>query len=361
MPGGASGILASVHADGKPGDAPAGQRQPPLHIVVLDGYTLAGTDLKWDVFRDLGRVTVHDRTPVDDIPRRAGHAEAVLTNKTPLNRETIRKLTRLRYIGVLATGYNVVNVAAAAKRGVTVTHVPEYATDAVAEHVFACLLEHTRRVGEHAYSVRQGRWCRAPDFCYWLRPLTELGGLTLGLVGYGRIGRAVAQRARAFGMPVLAHTRTPPAAPVPGVRFAPLDTVLRESDFVSLHCPLTPATERLIGAPQLALMKPTALLLNTARGGLVDEVALAAVLNSGRIAGAMLDVLAVEPPDDKHPLLHARRCCITPHIAWTAQATRQRLMALAAENLRAFLAGRPQNVVVPPEAPGPENPPPGRV
>jgi len=325
-----------------------------MNIVVLDGHTLAGaTDPAWDAFREFGRLTVFDRTPADEILRRAGNAEIVLTNKTPLNRETIRKLTRLRYIGVLATGYNVVNVIAAAKRGVVVTHVPEYATASVAEHVLACLFEHARGIGEHAYSVRKGRWCRSPDFCYWLWEMTELAGLTLGVVGFGHIGRAVTQRALAFGLRVLVHTRTPPAQPVAGVSFVALDTVFKESDFVSLHCPLTPDTEKMVHAGRLALMKPTALLINAARGGLVDEEALAAALNSGRLGGAMLDVLSAEPPDEKNPLLHARRCTITPHNAWGTQAARRRLMALAADNLRAFLAGRPQHVVTSPEAAAP--------
>ena len=322
-----------------------------MKIVVLDGHTLQGGDLSWDGFRALGSLTVYDRTPADDVLRRAGAAEAVLTNKTPLNRETIRKLANLKYIGVLATGCNVVNVAAAAKRGVVVTNVPEYATVSVAEHVLACLFEYARHPGEHAYSVRKGRWCRSPDFCYWLRPMTELAGLTLGLVGYGRIGQAVARRAAALGLRLLVHTRSPPAQPVAGVRFVDLDTVFKESDFVSLHCPLTPATEKLVDAARLAQMKPTALLLNTARGGLIDEDALAAALNGGRLAGAMLDVLSEEPPSVKQPLLQARNCSITPHNAWTTLAARQRLMAMALENLKAFLAGHPQNVVTSADAP----------
>ncbi|MCX6996941.1 MAG: D-2-hydroxyacid dehydrogenase [Kiritimatiellaeota bacterium] len=323
-----------------------------MKIVVLDGHTLNGGDLSWDGFRALGPFTVFDRTPVDEIVQRAGDAEAVLTNKTPLNRETIRRIANLKYIGVLATGCNVVNVVAAAKRGVVVTNVPEYATASVAEHVFACLFEQARHLEEHAYSVRKGRWCRSPDFCYWLRPMTELAGLTLGLVGYGHIGQAVARRAAAFDLRLLVHTRTPPGQPAADVRFVDLDTVFRESDFVSLHCPLTPETEQLVNAARLAQMKPTALLLNTARGGLIDEEALAAALNGGRLAGAMLDVLSEEPPGVKQPLLHARNCSITPHNAWTTRAARQRLMALALDNLKAFLAGHPQHVVTSPDAAG---------
>ena len=316
-----------------------------MKIVVLDGRTLNPGDLSWDAFKEFGQLTVFDRTPVEEIAPRAGDAEIVLTNKTPLNRETIRKLTNLKYIGVLATGYNVVNVAAAAKRGIVVTNVPEYGVNSVAEHVFAFLFEYARHIEEHAYSVRKGRWCRSPDFCYWLHPLTELAGLTMGIVGFGHIGQAVARRALAFGMRVLAHTRTPPGQPMEGVNFTDADTVFKESDVVSLHCPLTPATEKLINTQRLALMKRTALLINTARGGLIDEDALADALQRRIIAGAMLDVLSEEPPPEKNPLLHVRNCLITPHNAWATQAARQRLMNIAVDNLKAFLAGRPQNTV----------------
>ena len=316
-----------------------------MKIVVLDGRTLNPGDLSWDGFRALGQFTVHDRTAVDDIPQRAGEAEIVLTNKTPLNRETIRKLTHLQYIGVLATGYNVVNIAAAAKRGIVVTNVPAYATDSVAEHIFAFLLEHARRLSFHAHTVRKGRWGESPDFCYWLHPLTELAGRTLGLVGYGHTGQAVARRALAFGMKVLCHTRTPPASPPEGVRFCDLETIFRESDIVSLHCPLAPETEKLVNAARLALMKPTALLINCARGGLVDDAALAAALNSGKLAGAMLDVLTEEPPLAEQPLLRARNCLITPHHAWATREARTRLLNVALENVKAFLEKRPQNVV----------------
>jgi glycerate dehydrogenase len=321
-----------------------------MKIVVLDGRTLNPGDLSWDGFRALGKCTVYDRTTVDEVPQRAGDAEIVLTNKTLLNRETIRKLTHLQYIGVLATGHNVVNVAAAAKRGIVVTNVPAYATDAVAEHIFAFLLEETRRISFHAHTVRKGRWCDSPDFCYWLHPLTELAGRTLGLVGFGHIGRAVARRAVAFGMQVLCHTRTPPVPPPEGVRCCDLDTLFRESDIVSLHCPLTPETEKLVNAARLALMKKTAYLVNTARGGLVDDLALAAALNSSKIAGAMLDVLTEEPPLPEQPLLRARNCQITPHHAWATREARTRLMNVALDNLKAFLAKQPQNVVPNPEA-----------
>jgi len=321
-----------------------------MKIVVLDGRTLNPGDLSWDGFRALGKLTVFDRTPVDDVPQRAGEAEIVLTNKTLLNRETIRKLTHLQYIGVLATGYNVVNIAAAAKRGIVVTNVPAYATDAVAEHVFAFLFEETRRISFHAHTVRKGRWCESPDFCYWLHPLTELAGRTIGLVGFGHLGQAVARRAVAFGMPVLCHTRTPPATPPPGVRFCDLDTLFRESDIVSLHCPLTPETDKMVNAARLAQMKRSAYFINTARGGLVDDQALADALNAGKLAGAMLDVLTEEPPLPEQPLLRARNCQITPHHAWATREARTRLMNVALDNLKAFLAKQPQNVIPNPEA-----------
>ena len=322
-----------------------------MKIVVLDGRTLNPGDLSWYGFRSLGTLTVFDRTKVEEIAQRAGEAEIVLTNKTPLNREAIRKIHSLKYIGVLATGHNVVNVAAAAKRGIVVTNVPAYATDAVAEHVFAFLFEQTRRISFHAHTVRRGRWRESPDFCYWLHPLTELAGRTLGLVGYGHTGQAVARRALAFEMKVLCHTRTPPASPPEGVRFCDLETIFRESDIVSLHCPLAPETEQLGNAARLALMKPTALLINTARGGLVDDSALAATLNSGKLAGAMLDVLTEEPPLAEQPLLRARNCLITPHHAWATREARTRLLNVALENVKAFLEKRPQNVVHAADAP----------
>jgi glycerate dehydrogenase len=316
-----------------------------MNIVVLDGHTLNPGDLSWDGLAALGRLKVFDRTKVEEIVARAERAEVVLTNKTPLNRETIRHLTALKYIGVLATGYNVVNAEAARKRGVTVTNVPGYATDSVAQLVFAFLLEFASGVHHHAMSVRKGRWTKNPDFCYWNFPLQELAGLNFGLIGYGGIGRAVARRAVAFGMNVLAHTPHPPELPVEGVTFVDLDRVFRESDVVSLHCPLSTGNERMVNAYRLEQMKPSAYLINTARGGLVDEAALAAALESGRLAGAGLDVLSEEPPDAKNPLLNTRNCLITPHQAWATTAARARLMDGVVANVRAFLDGKPQNVV----------------
>jgi glycerate dehydrogenase len=316
-----------------------------MNIVVLDGYTLNPGDLDWAELRALGPCTVHDRTPADLTPARAATAEIVLTNKTVLGRDLIPRLPRLKYIGVLATGYNVVDTAAAQECGVTVTNVPNYSTRAVAQLTFALLLELAHRTGHHAQAVRAGRWSQCADFCFWDFPLLELDGLTIGLVGFGRIGRAVAELAAAFGMKVLVCTRTPPVPAPPRIEFVELDALLCRSDVVSLHCPLTPETRHLINAARLARLKPGALLLNTGRGPLVDEAALAEALNTGRLAGAAMDVLSVEPPPADHPLLSAKNCVITPHFAWATCAARARLMKIAVANVRAFLAGTPQNVV----------------
>ena len=313
-------------------------------IVVLDGFTLNPGDLSWQQLQALGDCDVHERTPAAQTVAQAGGDQIVLTNKTVLDRPAIEALDELACIGVLATGYNVVDCPAADERGIVVTNVPNYATAAVAQAALALLLELTHHVGEHHRSVRQGRWAACEDFSYRLCPLVELDGLTMGIVGFGRIGRAVARRARAFGMKVLAHD---PAAPPPPdeAEAADLDTLFARSDVVSLHCPLTPETHRLINTDRLAQMKPSAFLINTSRGALVDAGALAEALAEGRIAGAGLDVLAVEPPPDDCPLLTAPNCVITPHIAWAARAARQRLMQTAVDNVRAFLDGRPQNVV----------------
>jgi glycerate dehydrogenase len=316
-----------------------------MKIVVLDGYTLNPGDLSWAELRALGTCEVHDRTPPAQVLERAAGAQILLTNKTVLSAETIARLPNLRYLGVLATGYNVVDLAAAQQRGIPVTNIPDYGTPAVAQMTSALLLELTHHVAHHAQTVRAGRWSRSADFCYWDFPLTELAGSTLGLVGLGRIGQAVAQIGLAFGMNVRAHDCAPPAAPPAGVELVSLETLFRQSDVLSLHCPLTPQTKGLVNRERLAWLKPTALLINTARGPLVDEAALAEALNSGRLAGAGLDVLSVEPPPPDNPLLTARNCLITPHIAWATCAARNRLMSVAVANIRAFLEGRPQNVV----------------
>ena len=315
-----------------------------MNIVVLDGFTLNPGDLSWDELRSLGPCEICERSAPDEVLLRAVAAEILLTNKTELMREHIQNLPLVKYIGVLATGTNVVDLAAARQRGIPVTNVPAYGTKSVAQTTIALLLELTQHAGHHAAGVRQGRWTRSPDWCYWDFPLIELDGLTMGIVGFGRIGRAVAELVAAFGMRVLtsAHTSKPDA---PFVQLTSLEALLRQSDVVSLHCPLTPETQNLVNAQRLGWMKPTALLLNTSRGGLVDESALAEALNSGRIAGAGLDVLSVEPPPAENPLLRAKNCLITPHLAWATRAARARLLKIAIENIRAFLKGAPQNVV----------------
>ncbi len=316
-----------------------------MRIVVLDGYTLNPGDLSWGRLEALGDCSVYDRTALEDIVERAGDAEIVLTNKTVLSADVIRHLMRLRYIGVLATGYNVVDVEAANERGIPVTNVPSYGTTSVAQMVFAHLLNLTQHVAHHARTVRDGRWAACPDFCYWDMPLLELAGLTLGIVGFGRIGRAVAGLAQAFGMKVIVHDVIVPAEMPEGCRMVELEEVFREADVLSLHCPLTPRTGKLVNAERLALMKPTAFLINTSRGPLIDEPALADALNAGRLAGAGLDVLSTEPPAADNPLLTAKNCYITPHIAWATRSARQRLLSIAIDNVAAFIAGRPQNVV----------------
>ena len=315
-----------------------------MNLVVLDGYTANPGDLSWDAFHALGPCTVYDRTSPGEIQGRAREAEILLTNKTILSAETIAGLPGLRYIGVLATGYNIVDVAAAHARGVTVTNVPGYGTRSVAQHTLALILELTNGVGHHGHRVAQGAWSKCPDFCFWDHPLVELDGLTLGIVGYGTIGRNVAAAARALGMKIVASTRRDAPAE-DGVTFLSIDDLMKQSDVVSLHCPLTDQTRSLINARSLALMKPTAFLINTARGPLIDEAALAAALHSKQIAGAGLDVLSVEPPSSTNPLLSAPRCVITPHQSWATRAARGRLMDLAARNIRAFLDGQPIHVI----------------
>lgn len=314
-----------------------------MKIVVLDGYALNPGDLSWEPLHALGACTIHDRTPPAEVTARCAGAEIVLTNKCPLRAETIARLPGLRYIGVLATGYNIVDVAAARERGIVVCNVPIYGTRSVAQHVFALILEWTQRVGHHAQTVREGRWAGSADWCYWDSPLVELDGKVLGILGYGRIGRAVADLGRAFGMTILAHSR----GETPGAAKVAVEELFRRSDVLSLHCPLTPDTQGLVNAERLGWMKPTALLVNTGRGPLVVEAELAAALESGRIAGAALDVLSVEPPAADNPLLRAKNCLITPHIAWATQAARARLLATAVANVKAFSAGAPQNVVNP--------------
>lgn len=315
----------------------------PLRIVVLDGYTLNPGDLRWSALETLGAVTIHEHTTPDLVAERSAGAQVLLTNKTVLSGELIRALPELRFIGVLATGYNVVDVAAAKERGVPVSNVPGYGTASVAQAVFALLLELAAHTGDHARAVAAGRWTSCRDFCFWDSPLVELAGLTLGIVGYGAIGRSVSTIAKAFGMRVVVHSRRP----VEGEENVGLDKLFAEADVVTLHCPLTPATKGLVNAERLARMKRSAFLINTGRGPLIDEPALAEALNQGHIAGAGLDVLSQEPPPAGNPLFTAKNCIITPHIAWATKAARQRLLDIAVANVRAFLTGSPQNVVTP--------------
>ena len=316
-----------------------------MKIVVLDGYALNPGDLSWDALGALGDCTIHDRTPPDQTLVRASGHEIVLSNKVALSATQLEQLPGLRYIGVLATGTDAINLQMAEERGVVVTNVPNYSTASVAQLTVALLLELCLRVGSHAEGVQSGKWSKASDFSYTDFPLVELDGLTLGVVGFGRIGQRVAAIARSFGMTVLVNSRTAPAVDAPGVRSVDLETLFRESDVITLHCPLTGATKELVNKDRLASMKSSAVLINTGRGPLIDEHALAEALHAGRIAGAAVDVLSSEPPPVDHPLLSAPNCIITPHIGWATFAARCRLMETVVANVRAFLRGEPLNVV----------------
>ena len=317
-----------------------------MKITVLDGYGLNPGDLSWEEMAKLGELTVYDRTPADKTVERARDAAIVITNKTVLGAKEIEALPELRYIGVLATGYNVVDEKAAAERGIVVTNIPAYSTRSVAQLVFALLLAVTNRVEHYSAENRRGRWSANPDFCYWDFPLMELAGKTFGIVGFGNIGATVASIALAMGMKVLAFTSKPADALPAGVAKAEsLDALFTEADVVSLHCPLTPETTAMVDARRLSLMKPMAILINTGRGPLVDEEALALALNEETIYAAALDVLSSEPPKADNPLLTARNCFITPHIGWATYEARVRLMDIATANLKGWLSGTPVNVV----------------
>ena len=321
-----------------------------MNIVVLDGYTENPGDLSWEGFEALGGLTVYDRTPLRLAYaanlRRARGAEAVIVNKTPLSAETIGALwSELRYIGVLATGFNVVDIAAAKAAGIPVCNIPTYGTTAVAQFAMALLLELCDQVSDHSRCGKAGDWSRCPDFCYWNAPLIELAGKTFGVIGYGRIGQATAKLAAALGKEVLAFDACAKACPP--ARLTTLEEVLEKSDVISLHCPLTPETQGIVNRDTLARMKDGVFLLNTSRGPRVDEAGLADAVAGGMVAGGGLDVLAVEPPLPENPLLAQPNCLITPHIAWAPKESRQRLMDVAVANLRAWLDGAPQNVVNP--------------
>lgn len=316
-----------------------------MKIVVLDGYTLNPGDLNWEKFSEIGELKVYDRTSPQDILERTTDANIVLTNKTVLTAENIAAMNKVEYIGVLATGVNVVDLEYTKKTGITVTNVPGYSGSSSAQMVFALILELTNRVGHHSQTVTDGKWSASKDFCYWDYPLVELEGITLGIVGYGGIGKAVARIGLAFGMNILIYNRSVPPDLPDGITYSDLDNLIHSSDIISLHCPLTPQTKGMINKESLAQMKKTAYLINTSRGPLIVENDLADFLNEGRIAGAAMDVLDVEPPDNNCPLLTAKNCYITPHIAWATIASRERLMSIAVENIKSYLAGNPQNVV----------------
>ena len=316
-----------------------------MKIVILDGYALNPGDLSYDCLRQFGELTVYDRTAPEELIARAIDADALLTNKVVLGEKEFAQLPRLRYIGVQATGYNVVDVEAARRHGITVTNIPAYSTASVAQMVMAHLLNITQSVDYYARENRAGRWGSNPDFCYWDNPLIELAGKQMGIIGFGRTGSAVAHLAKAFGMKVAAYTSKSQEELPEGVEKLSLDALFTTSDVVSLHCPLTSTTQHLVNADRLALMKPTAILINTARGPIVDEQALAYALNSGALHAAGIDVLCEEPPLQGSPLLSARNCFVTPHIAWATLEARTRLLQICEANLRAFIEGHPQNVV----------------
>ncbi len=317
-----------------------------MKIVVLDGYCLNPGDLSWDGLRAIGEVEIFDRTPADQVAERAKGAVIALTNKTPLKAETLAQLPELKYIGVLATGYNVVDVEAARRQGVTVTNIPTYGTASVAQFVFALLLELCHNVRLHADAVRAGEWSRNADWSFWKSPLVELAGKTMGVIGFGRIGRSVGRIADSMGMKVIANDTYQANPPdYAGFRWATVEELLRESDVVSMHSPLFPETQGMINARTLGLMKRSAFLINTSRGPLVVDQDLADALNAGRLAGAAVDVLSVEPPAESNPLLSAKNCLVTPHIAWATREARSRLMDLAIANISGYLSGNSQNVI----------------
>tara|TARA_B100000029_G_scaffold129905_2_gene123487 strand:- start:1723 stop:2691 length:969 start_codon:yes stop_codon:yes gene_type:complete len=317
-------------------------------IVVLDGYTLNPGDISWSGFEALGQTTVYDRTSPEETIKRASGFEYVLTNKTVLSREVLSELPDVKYIGVLATGYDNVDILAAREQQIAVTNIPTYGTDSVAQHATALLMELVRQPALHATAVRNGKWSESPDFCFSLSPISELSGKTLGIIGIGRIGQAFARIGKAMGMNILAHDEFPPAEAAVSdleVEFTDMDSVFKRADIISLHCPLTDKTKHLVNSKRLSIMKTDSLLINTSRGPLVDNEALANALNTGQIGGAGLDVLDVEPPPIDNPLLTAANCLITPHISWYSKASRERLMDIAVKNLENYISGKSTNVI----------------
>lgn len=317
-----------------------------MKIVILDGYTENPGDLSWEAFEKQGDLTVYPRTPAEQIIRRIGDAEIVLTNKTPIRRETLAACPQIRYIGVLATGYNIVDTDAAKERGIPVCNIPTYGTDAVGQFAIGLLLEICHHIGHHSQAVKEGRWSSSPDWCFWDYPLIELAGKTMGIIGFGRIGQVTGRLAQALGMKVLAFdARRDPSLENASCRYCDLDELLAGSDVIALHCPLFPETEGLINRETIRKMKDGVILINNSRGPLIVEQDLAEALNSGKVYAAGLDVVSTEPIRPDNPLLTAKNCLITPHISWAPRESRQRLMDIAAANLEAFLTGAPVNVV----------------
>ena len=317
-----------------------------MKIVILDGYTLNPGDLSWDELKQSGDVEIYDRTPQEKVVERAKDAEVVFTNKTPLGEDLLKQLPRLKFIGVLATGYNVINIEVAKQQGIVVSNVPGYGTPSVVQMTFALLMELTLHVQHHSNTVREGKWSASKDFCYWDYPLVELANKTLGIIGFGDIGGKVADVATAFGMSIIGNSRTQTdQSHRKNFRWVSVTELLEQSDVVSIHCPLTPETKGLINKENLQLMKPSAYLLNTSRGPVIVDHDLADALNNDVIAGAGIDVLSTEPPPAGNPLFTAKNCIITPHIAWATKEARSRLMDITVNNLNAFLKGEPVNVV----------------
>lgn len=317
-----------------------------MKIVVLDGYTLNPGDISWEGMEALGEVTVYDRTKPEEVVERIGDAEVVYTNKTPITRETLDQCGNVRFIGVLATGYNIVDIEAAKEKGIPVSNIPTYGTAAVSQFAIALLLELCHHIGEHSDAVKNGEWTSNPDWCFWKYPLVELAGKTMGIIGFGRIGQDTGKIAQALGMKVLAFDAYKrPELESETCHYADLDTLLAESDVISLHCPLFPDTEGIINKDTIAKMKTGVMIINDSRGPLIVEEDLRDALNSGKVAGAALDVVSTEPIQMDNPLLEAKNVILTPHIAWAPKESRQRLMNIAVENLQCFVDGEPQNVV----------------
>ncbi len=317
-----------------------------MKITVLDGHTLNPGDNPWTEIESLGELTVYPRTPIDQIVERAKDADIILTNKCPLSAETLAQLPELKFIAVLATGYNIIDTAYTAQHNIPVSNVPIYSTDAVAEFVFSVILDFFKKPAQHSIMAHGGEWQTSQDFCFWKNPnFTELAGKTLGVIGFGRIGQRTAELGAAFKMKILANSRSRSATTSFPFEWASIAEILEQADVISLHCPLTPETQGLISKDSIEKMKSSAFLINTARGPLIDEAALAAALNSGRIAGAACDVVSAEPILPSNPLLGAKNLTLTPHIAWAATEARQRLMTITAQNISAFIAGKPIHTV----------------